>query len=332
MLKPSSLSFQSFGSRSEVCLLCQCRRLWLISRRNASTSPPSSRVASPSTAKDDEEFTPKPLNRPLGLPKPPRAGENTGIDSRTWRQRRNDFVNYEKHIERRKQLTQAVAKPYFREWTNMRYQKGKTFIAPSKLFRGDKALYFPNLNGITLASPSDPQDTTTVLGDKISVVSVFSSTWAERQAATFVSENENKALHEALREGQAIAQRVDINIEENALKAGLIRLFMPGLRRQIPKDAHGRYFVIRRGVTDDIKDKIGLLNGKVGYVYLVDRECKIRWAGSGRAEPQEKEGLVRGVSRLVEDWRNRRKEKESTKDGPGLSAADSSLAAKGIVQ
>jgi len=227
----------------------------------------------------------------------------------------------------------AVSKPYFREWTNMRHQKGKTFVAPSKLFRAEKALYFPNLHGITLASPRDPQDTTTVLEDKISVVSVFSGTWAERQAATFVGENENKAVHEALREGQDVAQRVDINIEENALKAGLIRLFMPGLRRQIPKDAHGRYFVIRRGVTEDIKDKTGLLNGKVGYVYLVDRECKIRWAGSGRAEPHEKEGLVRGVSRLVEEWRKWRKEEGPIKDSTGLSAADSSLAAaRGTVQ
>jgi len=188
----------------------------------------------------------------------------------------------------------------------MRHHKGKTFLSNPKLFRGDRALYFPNLQGITLASPRKANDTTPVLEDKVSVVSVFSGTWAEHQTATFVSEKENPGITKALDEGVGIAQRVDINIEENALKAALIKMFMPGLRRRWAKDAHGRYFVVSRGMSDDIRDAIGLLNGKVGYVYLVDGECKIRWAGSGRGEPDEKEGLVRGVRRLVEEWKRKK--------------------------
>jgi ATPase complex subunit ATP10 len=34
-------------------------------------------------------------------------------------------------------------------------------------------------------------------------------------------------------------------------------------------------------------------------VYLVDQECKIRWAGSGDAEGSEMEDLNRGVAKLV---------------------------------
>ena len=52
----------------------------------------------------EQDFTPKPLARPLGLPDPPKAGENTGIDTRTWRERREDFFNYHKHLEKRKLL------------------------------------------------------------------------------------------------------------------------------------------------------------------------------------------------------------------------------------
>ena len=182
----------------------------------------------------------------------------------------------------------------------MRYHKGKTFLSNPKLFRSEKALYFPNLQGYTLASGKEMRDTTSILNDKISVVSIFSGTWAERQTATFV--DKHPELDEALKLGKEVAQRVNINVEENTMKAALIRLFLPGLRKRFPMEAHSRYFVVTRGITEDLRDDIGFLNSKVGYVYLIDRECKIRWAGSARAHVGEKEGLVKGVTKLIGEW------------------------------
>lgn len=44
-----------------------------------------------------------------------------------------------------------------------------------------------------------------------------------------------------------------------------------------------------------------MLNTKVGYTYLVDHHCRIRWAGSGTGHPDEVEGLTKGLARLVDE-------------------------------
>jgi len=279
---------------------------------------------------------PKPLSRPLGLEYPPQAGQNTGKDMRSLRQRRDDLTNYDKHVERRATLMKDLyEKNYFRDIGNLgRIHKGKSILAPTTPFRSNLARYFPNLQGKTLArgAPSTV-DTTPVLHGKVSVVSLLNTEWAKEQCQSFVGEQANPALHEYLGGGEArgVAQQVEINIEENWLKNGLIRLFMGSLRKKYPEDMHARYFLINRGLDDDIREALGIWNIKVGYVFLLDGHCRIRWAGNGPAREDEKSSLVNSLRRLVDEAKGVQKMRMLRQDArptnPPGEAQTSSLAA-----
>lgn len=90
-----------------------------------------------------------------------------------------------------------------------------------------------------------------------------------------------------------------INVEEDWLKGKIQDLFRPWFRRTIDRKEWDKYFIVRKGFGREIREGVGMLNGKVGYVYLVDGEGRIRWAGSGDAVEGEREGLVKGVRFLL---------------------------------
>jgi ATPase complex subunit ATP10 len=109
-------------------------------------------------------------------------------------------------------------------------------------------------------------------------------------------------LKQLLESDKEVIQEVEINYEDNLLKYWILRLFgLRKLRLERTPEEQKRYFIVRRGVSDILKEALGLMNSQVGYVYLVDPGMRIRWAGSANAEPHERESLVRGARKLIQE-------------------------------
>ncbi len=147
------------------------------------------------------------------------------------------------------------------------------------------------------------KDTTDVLQGRVSVVLVYSGQWAQRQTDSFLSEAQNPELVRLLKAQPRLIQKVEINVEETRGRAALVWMFVRRLRNIRMSEDWGRYFVVRRGLTEDVRTHMGFVNGKVGYVYLVDWDCRIRWAASGEAEGGEKEGMVASARRLLDAFK-----------------------------
>lgn len=256
-----------------------------------------------------EKFTPAPLARPVGVPYPPQPGQNSPVDTRTWYERHKEFSDYNKVLERRRILARSYLRPYFQEWKRVDHWKGKSFVSNEKLFKAEKALYFPNLWGQTLSTdgdgPNGGRDTTPILQGKISVVGIQSGRWAEEQVDTFLSKKNNPQLQEMIANSGGLIQRIDINAQSGWAQTILVKLFKSRIRSMLPEEQWRRYFIVklardtRRGLTEVVRDAMGFLNSHVGYVYLVDPQCRIRWAGSGHAWEGEIAYLNTGVKRLL---------------------------------
>lgn len=201
----------------------------------------------------------------------------------------------------------------------MRHHKGKTFLAPASPFRAEVAKYFPNFQGYTLADSWSYVDTTKILKGKVTIVSYSSQTWAEWQVKSFVGKKENPELAKALEELKDHGlQKMFINYEDDLLKKMLVYLFLWYARRRNDREngreTRARSLIVTRGVDREFFEQgLGITNLRVGYTYLVDQNCKIRWVGNGDASEEEKMGLVRVARGLVQELKAHEERKTALK-------------------
>lgn len=91
---------------------------------------------------------------------------------------------------------------------------------------------------------------------------------------------------------------VQLNVQENPLKSWLVSLFLNNLKRNVPVHQQARYLLSNQNL-EYVREPLGMVNKLLGYVYLVDWNKKVRWAGCGFANADEMRGLLSGSRSLL---------------------------------
>lgn len=124
-----------------------------------------------------------------------------------------------------------------------------------------------------------------MLQGKVSVVCIMTSTLSEQHAKSFY-----EAALEVYKKDRNF-QLVQINLQENRLKAYVVSLFTSSLRKTIPTNLQSTYLLSHQDLTME-REEMALHNKHVGYTYLVGPDMKIRWGACAFAEKEERQALI----------------------------------------
>lgn len=124
-----------------------------------------------------------------------------------------------------------------------------------------------------------------MLQGKVSIVSIITSVVSEQHAKSF-----SEAALEIY--GKDVNfQLVQINLQENRLKAYVVSLFASSLRKSTPHQLQSTYLLSHQDLTLERED-LALHNKHVGYTYLVGPDQKIRWGAAAFAEKEERQAMI----------------------------------------
>lgn len=93
-------------------------------------------------------------------------------------------------------------------------------------------------------------------------------------------------------------QYVQINLQENLLKSFLVKMFRNSLRSSVQKELQPNYLVSSQNM-EYVRDALGMTSTRVGYVYLIDENLKIRWGGCADPTAEEVESLEKCTGVLL---------------------------------
>ncbi|THH06025.1 hypothetical protein EW145_g4364 [Phellinidium pouzarii] len=245
----------------------------LASEASSSTVASASSSAATSSKKGALPYLP----RPLGVQEPPTTLR------KSWRDDAMALMDQDVRLARRKHIVKEATKGYYSDLNAIRTHGGKTWIAPQTLVREDHALYFPDISGTTLLDKNIAH-TTDICKGKVSVVAMLSTAISEEHIDSFVRETNEEFL------SNPHYRFVQINLQENIAKAFLVSLYVSSLRRKIPEELHSTYLMSKQNM-EYAREPLGMNNKHIGFVYLLDQNLRVRWAGGGLATAEESASL-----------------------------------------
>ncbi|WVQ82014.1 hypothetical protein IAT38_004142 [Cryptococcus sp. DSM 104549] len=269
------------------------------SARLASTTPfpPAGSSSGPKTGRNrfresspldpNGGYKPPPLSRPLGVPKPPSSAPKTP------EQQKAEAKDEKRAKTIKDDLWNEAKQGYFHDYHAVRKEGGyKLWQAPNVLIREDKALYLPDISGSSLLH--ETVHTTDLCKGKVSIVGVTSTRIADEHIQSFV-----RPTLESV-EGHPHFNYIQINYQPNLLKSMLLKFSINSIKRSIPEERWGSYMLSSGEWSQiDIRRPLSMSNSLLGYVFLIDENCKIRWAGTGDATEEEAVNLRRATAVLL---------------------------------
>ncbi|KAF9332404.1 hypothetical protein BG006_004720 [Podila minutissima] len=270
-----------------------------ISGRLFTTQPPSSEGT------EQKQLPLSPFGGRFGVPEQPMSTKSQALSQANSKRspfskakegvksKMHDWTDEKRNLEKRKELLDDFQSGYFSEFSEVNRTGAKLWKATTSMVNADKALYMPNIVGTSLKT-SEPIELVDVLRGKISLLAISGTRFGEEQIETYM-----KPFLTRWPAGSSKVQVVELNIQENPLKAGLVRMMVPFVKKTIPEERHTNYILHYKSIKH-LKEPLSMQNSYLGYVFLVDGNCKIRWGAHGPATEIEVKTLLDSVQRLSE--------------------------------
>ncbi|PKB99694.1 hypothetical protein RhiirA5_429307 [Rhizophagus irregularis] len=214
----------------------------------------------------------------LGVNEPPNIAHK--MDTRTLSEKLKYFFSIESNVKTREYLIKEYQTSYWKGFNELRIRGEKLWEANEEAIKADKALYMPNINARSLLKTNI--DTTNLLRDNTTLLTVFFNRFGEIQVKSFIE----PFLAE-------FSNRPKIQL----MQSFIIKLFIPNIRRITPQSLHKTYILLCQN-DRFLREALNIYNAYRGYVFVIDADCKIRWFAHGYATPKEIETMLKIIKDL----------------------------------